>query len=540
MELAGLVLSAVALFDSCLKGYQLVSDIKGLGQDSAILLCRLQIEEKRLTIWGRTVGLAEETCRLPADELDTILTVLKEIKSITQEAAELKKRYGASSDSDRGSSDEVVEYIQSSAVLLDLRRRIDAKAQSSRPSWKAGLRFMFDRKNFEKLVVDLRELNNGLYALLQAPQRMSSMHDFSEVCLLSSASDDARKLATIRDASQSTYDTLSRTVDQRLHLLHLQDYSPEVLKGSSKCIPLKKLSMVETRTTGNRSIALLNDEATLIEWRAYTDDENNHEVVGILEERIAGLSVLLGQTPKPKEFQVLDCVGYCHDELEKRFGIIYNLPTLDPDFIPEIVSLYDLIHPSTGAEKIFPSLNDRFQLSNTLANSLLQLHSTKWLHRNLRSSHILFLKTGKNMVWFHEPYICGFEYSRPDDINAISLPLRPGEVEVEYQHPDLAEYPRVGYCREYDAYSLGIILAEIGFWRPIADFRKPTYTPKRNHRRLLEYQLSGDLAHRMGVRYEQAVKLLLTEKAYEGVTEGEQLVAFLDNVVTKVDLRCLA
>ncbi|KAL4868030.1 hypothetical protein BDV12DRAFT_170245 [Aspergillus spectabilis] len=144
------------------------------------------------------------------------------------------------------------------------------------------------------------------------------------------------------------------------------------------------------------------------------------------------------------------------------------------------------------------------------------------------------------MDWFHEPYICGFEYSRPDDINAISLPLRAKEVEVEYQHPELAENPRVGYRREFDAYSLGIILAEIGFWRPIANFRKPTYAPKRNHRRLLEYQLTGDLAHRMGLRYENAVKLLLTCKAYEGRTEGEQLVSFLDNVVTKVDIRSLS
>jgi hypothetical protein len=539
MEVASLVLSVVSLFGSCLQGYQLVSDVKNGGQDSAILLCRLQIEEKRLMIWGRTVGLAEETCRIPVQDLDTILTVLTEINSITQDASVMKKRYGASPEP---SNDIVrytkgIEYIQSSSVYLETRRRIDEKLRSPGLSLKSGLRWMFDRKNFEKLVFDLRELNDGLYALLEGATKLASLSSFNEICLLSSASDDLKRLTIIRDASRASYEGLSRTADQRMHLIDLEASSS--IDGSRRGtrIPVDQLVWIRSGTL--RSIAHFEDEMVLVEWREYDDGSlPAQEVLGILDQRTAELSVLLGRSPKPEGFQVMDCIGYCHDEPKQRFGLVYNLPTLEADNLPDIVSLYDLIHPPNRAEMVFPSLNDRFLLSRILASSILQLHSTCWLHRNLRSSHILFVKSGKSMDWLQYPYLSGFGYSRLDDPSAVSLPLCAQDEEVAYQHPDLTDNPRIGYRREYDAYSLGIILTEIGFWRPIFKFRKSEYSPKRNHRRLLEYQLTGDLAHRMGQQFEQATKLLLTDKAYgDSGVEGEQLVAFSRNIVSRLDIQ---
>ncbi|KAJ5113289.1 hypothetical protein N7456_001823 [Penicillium angulare] len=540
MEVAGLVLSVVALFSSCLEGYQLVSDVKNSEHDSAILLCRLQIEEKRLMIWGRTVGLAEETCRIPIQDIDIIVTVLTEINSITQDAAVMKKRYGASPEPSSGIvvSNTSVEYIQSSPVYRDIRHRIDEKLHSQGQSLKTGLRWVFDRKNFEKLVVDLRELNNGLYALLEGAHRLSSLSRFNEICLLSSASDDVNRLAVIRDASSTSYEGLSRTVDQRMHFFNLESSTIEAPRLGT-LIPVNKLDWV--RSESLRGIARFEEEMVLVEWRGYADENYDGQLVlTILEQRIAELSVLLGRKPKPDGFQVMDCIGYCHDEPKQRFGLVYNLPTLEDDEPPEIMSLYDLIHPQTDAERVFPSLNDRFLLSRILANSLLQLHTTSWLHRNLRSSHVLFVKSGKSMDWLQYPYLSGFGYSRLNNPKVVSLPVRPEDEEMAYQHPDLTDDPRVGYRREFDAYSLGIILTEIGFWRPIFKFRKSGYSANRNHRRLLEYQLTGHLAHRMGQHFEQAAKLLLTGKAYgESTVEGEQLIEFSRNIVAQLDIQNL-
>ncbi|KAL3461992.1 prion-inhibition and propagation-domain-containing protein [Aspergillus heterothallicus] len=524
-----------------LEGYQLVSDVKSLGQESAILLCRLQIEEKRLIIWGRAVGLAEETCRIPLQDLDNILTVLAEISSITQDAAVMKKRYSASPEpsNDLLHHNNPVEFIKSSAAFIDIRRRIDEKHRYPGHSLKTGLRWMFDRKNFEKLVVDLRELNNGLYALLEGAQRLTSKDSFREICLLTAASDDAKQLAVIRDASKVAYKGLSRTVDQRMHLIDIEASLPVEGPLPATRIPLQKLIWVNSDRA--RSIAHFEDEMVLVEWREYGDERiNGRTVLSILDHRIAELSILLGRKPKPEGFQVMDCIGYCHDEHNKRFGLVYELPMLEVEKPPDIVSLYELLQPAPGADKVFPSLNDRFSLSRTLVNSVLQLHASGWLHRNLRSSHVLFIKSGKSMEWLRDPYICGFGYARINDPNAISLPVHAQDEEVAYQHPELTDNPRIGYKREYDAYSLGTILTEIAFWRPIVTFQKANYSAKRNHRRLLEYQLTGDLAHRMGQRFEQAVKLLLTGKGYgDSQVEGEQLVAFSQNIASQVDIQSL-
>ncbi|KAL4802184.1 prion-inhibition and propagation-domain-containing protein [Aspergillus unguis] len=521
MEAAGLALSVVALFGSCLKGYQLVSDIKGLGRDSAILLCRLQIEERRLVIWGQATGFSDDKCLLPVHELDTVLMVLKEIHSITQDAAVMKKRYGASAVPVE--SDNQVQYIQASSVMQELKRRIDQKSPTS---LKTGLRWMFDRQNFEKLVVDLRELNNGLYALLQGVQIAVSQQDFTGICLLSSASDDVTKLATIRDASRAGYDSLSRTVDQRIHCLTLDQSQRQ-----ANCISIYDLVIIQK---DGRTIARYKDTLVLVDWRDY--EEHDPNIISIIHSRIASLSLLLSQTPKPKEFHVLDCIGYCHDIPQSRFGLLFALPTLD-DEIPEIISLHDLLTRQTSPP-IFPTLDARFRLAHTLANSLLQLNSSKWLHRNLRSAHILFIKSTKE--WFTEPYIVGFSYSREDRRDAASLPLNHLDIEDAYQHPILTETPRIGYRRDFDAYSLGLILLEIGFWRPISAFQKGQYSAMKNHRRLLEFQLTGDLAHRMGEAFEGAVRLLLGDRAYEGKSEGEQLVWFLEKVVSRVDGRDLS
>lgn len=66
------------------------------------------------------------------------------------------------------------------------------------------------------------------------------------------------------------------------------------------------------------------------------------------------------------------------------------------------------------------------------------------------------------MNWLQYPYLSGFGYSRLDDPRAVSIPLRAQDEAAAYQHPELTENPRIGYRREYDAYSLGIVLTEIG------------------------------------------------------------------------------
>jgi hypothetical protein len=65
-EAAGMVLAVLGLFGSCVEGYELISIAKNAGKDSQMLLCQLEIEEKRLLIWGKNAGLSDNTCLIPA------------------------------------------------------------------------------------------------------------------------------------------------------------------------------------------------------------------------------------------------------------------------------------------------------------------------------------------------------------------------------------------------------------------------------------------------------------------------------------------
>jgi hypothetical protein len=101
--------------------------------------------------------------------------------------------------------------------------------------------------------------------------------------------------------------------------------------------------------------------------------------------------------------------------------------------------------------------------------------------------------------------------------------------------------PSCGYRRDFDVYSLGVILVEIGFWRSIGTFQKPKYNAYHNRTRLLEHQLCGDLAHRMSQRYEDAVRSTILENADNNqLDEGEQLVGFLRRVVFQVESNILS
>jgi hypothetical protein len=65
------------------------------------------------------------------------------------------------------------------------------------------------------------------------------------------------------------------------------------------------------------------------------------------------------------------------------------------------------------------------------------------------------------------PYIIGFDHSRPDDL--YSLSTGPGEKAeyLDYQHPEYIKKPQ-RYRAEFDYYSLGIVLLEIARWKSLS------------------------------------------------------------------------
>ena len=541
-EAAGLVLAAVTLFGSCIKGYRIISSAKSLNRDSAVLSCHLEIEEKRFLLWGRNCGLAQSTCLIPARDLSTIIGVLTEIKLLTQDAKELKKRYEIKIDEDQTTSlEQPKEFLQSSLVLAEVQRNLETRVTlQRRPSWKKATRWLFERDGFAKLVNDLKLLNDGLNALLQESQLSGFRNQFTAMCLESCATNDAGRLATIREATSDSYPEFSRITDQRIYTLEIESFESFSAIASNLITfwDLREFSPPRDALQP-KAIAFWKGQPVLVEIRVY--DQLSQEESTILERRYSDLSRLLGRKPKPRDFHVLDCLGYCFEPIYRQYCLVFAIP---PDISRDDLtyqSLQGLFESSRGEGRIrLPNLVERFELCALLARSMLHFHAAGWLHRNFGSASVLFFGKPKDGSCLSTPIIGGFEFARPGSLTAYSAPFSPSSDEIMYHHPDMLAHRSVRYKRVFDIFSLGITLLEIGFWRPISTFHKSKYDPKQNLERLLKNQLDGDLAHRMGQRFEDAVKLCLSGAlSSDDMTEKEQLLMFFQKVVLQIDIKRL-
>ena len=118
-----------------------------------------------------------------------------------------------------------------------------------------------------------------------------------------------------------------------------------------------------------------------------------------------------------------------------------------------------------------PSLNMRLSFAAKLLEALLNLHTSGWLHKELRSNNIIFIgrvdeprETGKNDLSAYSVYIAGYVYSRLDSPGEMTEPLQSDFEADLYRHPSLLSDTRRPYRKSFDIFSVGCTLPEIGFW----------------------------------------------------------------------------
>lgn len=143
-----------------------------------------------------------------------------------------------------------------------------------------------------------------------------------------------------------------------------------------------------------------------------------------------------------------------------------------------------------------------------LAISLLEFHNVDWVHKSLNAYNILFFTNENGGVQFSEPYIIGFDFSRPDKPGGISLTTRSSNLDI-YRHPEARKVTHSTnqaqvHKKEFDVYSLGLILFEIGLWRRLDEFLKPNLTPDAFSERIVKYVLR-DMSLWMGETYQKVI-----------------------------------
>ena len=245
--------------------------------------------------------------------------------------------------------------------------------------------------------------------------------------------------------------------------------------------------------------------------------------------RIRALAELLNQKPKPKVFRVLDCLGFIDPSRSEGFDFLYQFPCAvvgESRLIPK--SLDHLL--KAGVPE--PALEERIGFAKALVSSIHQLHAADWLHRNISPTNILFFvpDSEKPQIRWDEPYLVNFSHSRPDGNMWVTDGPAP---EQDYQHP---EYLRNGdlhprFKKQYDYYSIGIVLLEIGLWQPLVDKFKDKGGSPAEFRNMLVQKYVPDLRRTIGKRYRNAVRECLEGGHLQETAVAHKISGFFEHVV---------
>ncbi|KAI1324287.1 kinase-like domain-containing protein [Xylariaceae sp. FL0255] len=277
---------------------------------------------------------------------------------------------------------------------------------------------------------------------------------------------------------------------------------------------IEKIEFLGVNVNAQTTLAELSTESeqqkkvVLVEWLEY-DEHWQLDEAKQLHRRMESICELLHQAKRPKLLRSLDCIGYSHAKFRHSFGLMFDLPVSWQKDDPGngLTTLGELLVDSR-VQRRPPALGDVFHLARLLVKSILGWQSAGWLHRRLTPFNIL-LKRDKDTpaLAIKNPYLIGFEYSRPNLQDTLTTGPPEDNAHLDYCHPAYLQ-DRTRYQPEFDYYSLGLILLEIAFWRPLksitSKFTEPDQSPEDLRRWLLDNPVSA-LKSRAGERYENAV-----------------------------------
>ncbi|KAF8854274.1 hypothetical protein BDZ45DRAFT_677072 [Acephala macrosclerotiorum] len=200
-----------------------------------------------------------------------------------------------------------------------------------------------------------------------------------------------------------------------------------------------------------REMATYDGLSVLVEWKSV-----ERGVESKLKHRIKSLATLL-QDMDSSTFHSLSCVGYLKNPDTGDYGYVFQPPN---DHCEAFTSLSQIM----GNETLTPSLNDRFTLAIALTETVLQLHTSGWLHKGIRSENVLLFPDNKDSTDIARAFLGGYEYARADNPSDMTESPAMQQESNLYRHPALLRANRASFQKAFDLYALGCVLIEIGLW----------------------------------------------------------------------------
>lgn len=498
----------VLLLQGCVQGFILLSTAQNFGQDADLIRCEIEFEQYRLFRWAEKVGLESGSSNGPNRNLnwELINKLLRQLSSLMTETAKFKEEYGLeliTTDDELSTAD--LETPRKglrkliASVKPEFHNETARSLQKGINVWRRMKWAAIDKAGVAVLINDIRSLVDKLYDLLLDNDREFIRNGIEALLrhVVSQASTSA-DLASIEQLLSPKYSVRSKFEEsaiktalglkqKRLMLGFSEDSKlastsssstnlsprsssstlassrpvspgprkPITMRGATPRGPLSYKLLERTPASAHavpiRELATYDGALVLVEWKIV---ERGLETK--LKHRIKTLAALLYDV-KSSSFHSLNCLGFLKDTSTGNYGYLFQLPEGNAS---TLMSLTDVLALNT----MTPSLNDRIGLSIALVETILQLHTSGWLHKGVRSDNILFFPQKDLSADITYPFLEGYEYARADNPSDMTeSPALQQEANL-YRHPALLRRDRESFQKAFDLYALGCVLIEIGLW----------------------------------------------------------------------------
>ncbi|RGP81064.1 prion-inhibition and propagation-domain-containing [Fusarium longipes] len=412
-----------------------------------------------------------------------------------------------------------------------------------------------DAQKFDQLVTDIAYFRQGLWSMLPPDQeRLKAQILIQSIPNQGLVTDiNVRSIENLAQPAQqsSTIDTnilelVPSTLRLRQQISH-PGTQKRLIRDAKYKHPMPR-SMKRWATEISSEMFDLSGQQILVEWISFGQEANVSEA----ELDVIEFSNLLYCLEVHPNVHFARCLGYVKDyHIDGlRFGLVLHLPVLQNP--SQHLTLHEAI---TSVKRPLPELGCRFTLALSLAQSVFQLLSSGWFHKGICSHNVLLdpLAKAKGSDYINDltgSVLVGFEFSR---LNQRSKPSR-RHIETQgwdlYRHPQAVsskwyseEYLQRGYMAEYDIYSLGVILAELGLWRTAESLESSAksrqsvasspWTDEDFAPDLLR-RIQSELPGLVGIRFTEVVKWCLSVEPIDAVSVAERLTEMEEYVLAEL------
>ncbi|KAK9423247.1 putative Protein kinase domain-containing protein [Seiridium unicorne] len=322
-----------------------------------------------------------------------------------------------------------------------------------------------DSRNF----LEVRILNTQLLNMLSSERRSTSRSRLESILLANIKPGESGGIeSTIKSLFGDSL--ITRRAETKHLVAKIEDTKlastidhPQMLSNAPR----------ERRGFGRYTIAKIRQNDGGIK-RVFIESIQYHDMLrkNKLLPRIHALGSLLSTNKNTNlQLRIPPFYGIHDNEAALCLDMLYEFPLeQDGDYSQiEPTSLHDLLQEREVHH--FPSMEQRLRLGLNLAEALSAFHAVDWYHKDLTSFNVLFFPTSKipPAERSNFPYLVGFRHSRSANDDFTEGPLQDRQHQ-RYHHPKYISRETHDFTRfrpQFDYYSLGILLLEVGFWSTI-------------------------------------------------------------------------